>query len=183
MSDPNHSHPSNPYQVPPQTLSQAPAAPFQGSPPPPQSPLVIAPFQPIAGLGKAAMILLVLGALVDLLSLGSSAMQWALLNQIKNGGEITEAAAQANDVREMLIGLVTLLVYLVTAIVFLVWFHRAYKNLPALGGRNLATTPGWATGSFFIPILNLFRPYQAVAEIWKTVAPPGRPQTIVIGSW
>ena len=28
-------------------------------------------------------------------------------------------------------------------------------------------TPGWCVGWFFVPIMNIFKPYQAIAELWK----------------
>ncbi|HEX6850502.1 MAG TPA: DUF4328 domain-containing protein [Candidatus Polarisedimenticolaceae bacterium] len=51
-------------------------------------------------------------------------------------------------------------------VAFCMWFHRVYANLPALGHATPRFTPGWAVGYFFIPILNLFRPYQAAREAW-----------------
>ena len=60
-------------------------------------------------------------------------------------------------------------------VVFLIlfgkWIHRAYRNLPALGAREPRLSPEWAVGSFFVPFLNLFRPYQVISEIWKASDP------------
>jgi hypothetical protein len=36
---------------------------------------------------------------------------------------------------------------------------------------GLKYSPGWAVGSFFVPILNIFRPYQIAQEIWKASDP------------
>ena len=62
-------------------------------------------------------------------------------------------------------------VYIFTGVVFFIWIYRVYGNLPALGARYLRFTPGWAVGWFFIPFMNLFRPYQVVQEIWKASNP------------
>ena len=56
-------------------------------------------------------------------------------------------------------------VLVATAILFLVWLHRAYKNLRASGVKT-EMPPGWAVGSWFIPFLNLVQPYQAMKELW-----------------
>ena len=56
---------------------------------------------------------------------------------------------------------------------FLFWFHRVQKNLPALGGRELKYTPGWAVGGFFVPFLNLVRPIQVMREVWHGSDPSG----------
>jgi len=51
------------------------------------------------------------------------------------------------------------------------WIHRAHRNLPSLGAEGLKYSPAWAVGGFFIPIWNLFRPYQVTQEIWKASDP------------
>jgi hypothetical protein len=48
---------------------------------------------------------------------------------------------------------------------FLRWFRRAYANLERVG-ENIAYSEGWAVGAWFVPFLNLWRPYQIMKEIW-----------------
>lgn len=98
-------------------------------------------------------------------ALWSGYLQLDLLNRIKHGLSVTQAEAMANDNREAIVALVGLGLIVLTAIVFLTWIYRAYKNLGALGAHNLEFTPGWAVGWFFIPIMNLVRPYQIAQEI------------------
>jgi hypothetical protein len=57
---------------------------------------------------------------------------------------------------------------------FLMWIHRSHRNLSAFGAQGLTFTPGWAVGWWFIPIFNLFRPFQIVREIWQA-SDPGMP--------
>ena len=78
----------------------------------------------------------------------------------------------AGDIREALTGLIQVVALIGAAIAFSMWIHRAYRNLPALGATaGLSYTPAWAVGYFYIPILNLFRPYQATKEIWRASDP------------
>jgi hypothetical protein len=56
-------------------------------------------------------------------------------------------------------------------IIFMIWFYRSHKNLQAYNSMGLKYSPGWAVGSFFVPILNLFRPYQIAQEIWTASDP------------
>jgi hypothetical protein len=65
---------------------------------------------------------------------------------------------------------------IVAFIAYYMWKHRAYRNLRALGARHLEFTPGWVVGYYFIPILNLFRPYLAMKEIWLKSDPLGAPK-------
>jgi len=50
-------------------------------------------------------------------------------------------------------------------ILFLVWVYRAASNLRALGRTGMTFSPGWCVGCFFVPVVGLFTPYKAVAEI------------------
>ena len=52
------------------------------------------------------------------------------------------------------------------------WIYRANLNALRLGGEGLRYSPGWAIGWFFIPVLNLWKPYQAFKEIWLASANP-----------
>lgn len=63
------------------------------------------------------------------------------------------------------------LAWLVTALLFLLWLHRVYGNLRALGATRLRFSPGWAVGTFFVPGVNLVWPFLVVREIWTASAP------------
>lgn len=67
--------------------------------------------------------------------------------------------------------LLQLPVYILGIVFFLKWQHRAYKNLAVLSHSTLDTTPGWAVGYWFIPIVNLFKPYLTIREIWRKSDP------------
>jgi Domain of unknown function (DUF4328) len=69
------------------------------------------------------------------------------------------------------VSIFTLITLIVTVIVFLIWQHRAYNNLPPLGVPRPDFSSGWVIGSWFVPFLNLFRPYQIVKYIWDKSDP------------
>jgi Domain of unknown function (DUF4328) len=59
-------------------------------------------------------------------------------------------------------------VSLVFAVVFFsIFIHRAASNVRALGRYGMEYTPGWCVGWFFVPFANLYRPYRAVAEVFR----------------
>jgi hypothetical protein len=133
--------------------------------------------------------LLVATVMVDLLSVVSTSLEIDLLERAIAGETITDAEADANDVRQGLIALLRTAMFIGTVIVFLLWSHRAHRNLPALGAANLRFKPRDAVIYFFIPIMNLFRPYQVMKEIWYASHPTaelpknGRPSIAVLGWW
>lgn len=55
--------------------------------------------------------------------------------------------------------------------VFITWFHRAYRNLPRLGPVRPRHGSGWAIGTWFVPVLNLVRPYGMTWELWTAGDP------------
>jgi hypothetical protein len=116
-------------------------------------------------------VLLLIVIVVDILAVIFDFMQIQLLSRVQAGVTISEAEAIANDSRQAIIGSIYFVVFVITAISFCFWIHRAHCNLPALGARGLKYSPAWAVGGFFVPILSLFRPYQVTREIWKASDP------------
>lgn len=45
------------------------------------------------------------------------------------------------------------------------WIYRVSANAHALSSE-MEISPGWAVGWYFVPIANLFKPYQAMKEVW-----------------
>lgn len=70
-----------------------------------------------------------------------------------------------------LVSLVLLPAFIFTVITFLIWLHRVYTNLPAIGSDQMEFTPGWAVGWWFIPFANLVKPFQAVRTAWSESDP------------
>jgi hypothetical protein len=55
-------------------------------------------------------------------------------------------------------------------IVFLTWFYRARQNAGYLDWPQ-RRSPGWAVGSWIVPIGFLWFPYQIMADIWRAGLP------------
>lgn len=124
-------------------------------------------FRSVSGLRRWVVILLALGVLIDCAAVVSSLAERDLLGRLES---VTDAEADQNDSRQLAIGVAQIATLLVTAIIFLIWFHRAYKNLLAFG-TELPHGTGWAVGAWFIPILNLFRPKGIADAIWQASDP------------
>ncbi|HEV2754155.1 MAG TPA: DUF4328 domain-containing protein [Actinomycetota bacterium] len=120
---------------------------------------------------KAAIALLAANVVLDLAAVVTDMQMVGLVNRAQAGELVTFEEADALDVRMARIGLLQLVGVLIAAIPFLVWFRRAYRNLGALGVRLLRFKPGWAVGSWFVPILGLFRPKAIANDIWRATDP------------
>jgi hypothetical protein len=69
------------------------------------------------------------------------------------------------------LGPISNMVLLAVVVLFFCWVYRAAANSRALGAHT-TISPGWAVGWYFIPIANLWKPYEAMREIWKTSSSP-----------
>ena len=115
---------------------------------------------------KNAIVLIWVVLAVEMLVLISDYFQYELLQTAAKGGEITAEAAAANDARVTLFAVVYMIAYAVSAVTFIMWFRRAYANLHQMVG-GLSQTEGWAAGSWFVPIVCLYRPYQIMKELYQ----------------
>lgn len=57
-------------------------------------------------------------------------------------------------------------------ILMLFWTFQAHRNLAALGA-DVVRFSSWTVLWWFVPIMQLFRPYQLVSEIWRSSDPAG----------
>ena len=111
--------------------------------------------------------LVIAGLVVKLVAIGSAWAQHEMLIGVQHGAALTTAEASANDARERLIGRLSLLLFIGSGICWLMWQHRAYANLRLIGSGDTEYTPGWSVGYWFIPLVNLLRPYQITSEIYR----------------
>lgn len=115
---------------------------------------------------RLIIVLWIFTALKALTSI-SDISQYFLLKRIETGN-FGMAEVNSNDTRQSIIALVMLLIYVGVIIVFIQWFRRAYYNLHQVS-NNLSHSEGWAAGAWFVPIMNLGRPFNIMREM-MTVA-------------
>lgn len=63
--------------------------------------------------------------------------------------------------------LINFVIYVGSVIAVGMWIYRAHANLHQAGIPGLEFSPGWAVGWYFIPIAFLFKPFQAMRELWN----------------
>ena len=136
-------------------------------------------------------ILLSANAMFDVIQVGFESLQLFLIYSQPETAAVALSDSDA-DISEMPSGglqlavllhsvvaaIFNLLVFIATIIVFLIWEHRANSNLRPLGVPRPEYSSRWAVGSWFVPILTLWVPFQIVRYIWRksdpdTVNPDG----------
>jgi hypothetical protein len=122
--------------------------------------------KPNAQRAKNAITLIWIVLVLEIVSLISGYFQFNLLRGVSNGAEISMETAAANDKREQIVAIIYMIVFIFSAVTFIQWFRRAYFNLHQKV-NYLSQTEGWAAGSWFVPVLHLYRPYQIMKELYQ----------------
>ena len=69
---------------------------------------------------------------------------------------------------------------------FLIWFARAYGNLPTISPGKTQSRTSVATLMWFVPFLSLVRPFGYLKEMWTRTDRIGakpKPPTVIFGYW
>lgn len=72
----------------------------------------------------------------------------------------------AADTGTLILSSVFVVVMVGTFAVNGIWIYRATTNANAIRPSSNQISAGWAVGWFFVPIFNLFKPYQSLAQTW-----------------
>jgi len=135
--------------------------------------------------------MVIIASASGVLVLISNILQLTLLQSAQSGSNVTQQDIAMNDIRVYAVGIIYLLAHIVSGIFFIRWFRRAYFNLH-LVAKSLTHSEGWAAGAWFVPILNLFRPYEIMKELYqetdiylskKKVSPKVNLSTNVVSLW
>jgi hypothetical protein len=145
--------------------------------------------EPVSGLATATTVLLALTGLANLaFGIVSFVRQPLVAVTRTDTFTETELIRQGGGIQAM--SALASLLTLGTIITWLVWQHRAQRNLWAIGVPGLRFTPGWAVGWWFIPFANLVQPLRAMKELWLASGPDttglewrGRPTPPLLPLW
>ncbi|HEV7679328.1 MAG TPA: DUF4328 domain-containing protein [Candidatus Dormibacteraeota bacterium] len=136
---------------------------------------------------------LALSGVATLVALISEVGRLSIVNKLMSGESVTPDDATASDNLVRVGAIADVAMFVVCAAVFLAWLARIVANNHALGARVLRFSPRGAVGWWFVPFVNLVRPFQIVAESWRA-ADPRTPESLpdqrtsmrlpaLIGAW
>ena len=122
--------------------------------------------RPSQGLATAVVVLLSVQAAV----LGVRAL--VLLNRIRVAGMIdrhewvSQATADRADGWVRGASGLWLVLFVFTIVMWCVWQHRSHQAARELV-KGMELSAAWAVGCWFVPIVNYFKPFQAMRELWR----------------
>ena len=142
--------------------------------------------RPSQGLATAVVVLLSVQAAV----LGVRAL--VFLNRIRVAGMIdrhewvSQATADRADRWVRGASGLWLVLFVITIVVWCVWQHRSHQAARELV-KGMELSAAWAVGCWFVPIVNYFKPFQAMRELWRasegTPTWHGRSTWPLLGWW
>ena len=146
-------------------------------------PTRVRPLLRVRSLGTAVQCSLGVVIAVTVFSAWSTWNRRSFLVDVREGRDrITPASADEVDSLVQAAGILALLLLVVTAVLWVIWFQRAYKNVSTVHDVEHGT--GWAIGAWFVPFLNLVRPFQMAREIVvETPSPRLTKAPALLGWW
>ncbi|MEU5977132.1 DUF4328 domain-containing protein [Streptomyces sp. NPDC047315] len=157
----------NPYPAGPTPYTAGPT-PYPAAPPVgmPYAPVPQAVKVPV-GLSYAVMALLGGVIAADLFSIGAAVNVSTLMSDVEQSPfSVGADELDRADGFMALAGVLQVVAYLATAVVFIIWFFKARTNADAFAPDLPRMQRGWAIGGWFIPFANLVIPRKVAGDIW-----------------
>lgn len=81
--------------------------------------------------------------------------------------ENIDAILSETQVFEDALSFTILILLLVNVFIWCRLYYRAARNLHLIDAAGMVTTPFWSVGTYFIPIVSLWKPLGAMRQIWR----------------
>lgn len=154
-----------------------PENPYQGCAAPPESYDLAPddePVEPFVSAAPRAALLMLLFALLSIVSVllaGVNLIDLQLLHRERLGLWVSMEGWELLGLIGRMLARTYVLLIVLTSVAYLMWLHRAYRNLPALGARGLKHSPRSAVLWWVCPVAHIFMPYLVVSEVWRASNP------------
>ena len=132
---------------------------------------LLPPFVPTRRSARVVGALFMVSAAISWVAVGYDFSEIRLALTETAGRSVHMATRIAYDTIGSALWAAQILSLMATGAMFLVWLHRVRVNVRALGMRRLVYRREWTVLGFLVPLLNAFRPYQVVREIWQASDP------------
>ncbi len=127
-------------------------------------------------LTKITVILIWVQIIIACIALLLDVFEYDILIKAQDGMYISEneflADTNLNEKWQELITNIDLFAFFVTGLFVLSWIYITSRNNWKIGALGLKFLPIGSVIFYFVPIFNLYKPYQAMLEIWKSSKNP-----------
>ncbi|TDN87724.1 DUF4328 domain-containing protein [Microbacterium sp. BK668] len=133
--------------------------------PPGQQPRPPVTTDRLVKLATATQILLVACAAASIATIAVETFGIGAVTGLSNGDQQALSLLGTYDQLLPVVTILSAVTLIATGIVWVLWQYRAATHLRGQTRRS----PGWHVGSWFIPIVALWFPYQNVSDLWRAV--------------
>lgn len=121
--------------------------------------------KPNARRGKIAYYLQIAMLIFSVCSIFFDYIEYAYLDHHLNGSSLIFHNIDASEDISFIFSILHFCIGIVSIVYLLMWFRRAYYNLEVLQTTTQYSN-SWAVWGWLVPILNLYRPYRMMTEIY-----------------
>jgi hypothetical protein len=141
------------------------------------------PYRPLEGRLLAVKVVFWLIAGIWLLAIVNGLFELPLASRWADGEAIPASDYVARDNRSRLIGWTQWAGWAAGTVAFILWLYRAYQNVDAVAPGQRRYGYGWSIASWFVPVLNLWRPKQIANDVWRAGGHPLEPPFLLLAWW
>lgn len=123
-------------------------------------------YRSAVGLAKAITIIMGLDVIAEVCGDVNAFVTISVMQRTIAEGTSPQAELLGIGLRSGAIGLFSGLLLITAGVLFCFFMPRANRNATSFGSL-MTISPGWTVGWWFVPIANLWMPYQAMKEIWQ----------------
>lgn len=141
------------------------------------------------GLSLATQILMGISGLLALVGIGVGSYGYSVSRTLLDGGGTIQQENLATGVVALTLGAI-LLVNVVTAVLFIIWFFKSAQLSDILTPGRQSLSSGWAIAGWFVPLAYFVLPRIVMGGVWRASEPLSeapqllrRPRTLLVTAW
>lgn len=129
----------------------------------------------IAKLATTTQVLLIACGVVSVATIGVETFGISSVTGFLDGNQAAVDLINAYDQAVLVTSILSAVLLVATGVLWAIWQYRVAKQV-AGGTRR---SPGWHAGSWFIPIVSFWFPYENISDLWRAVGRSRPPWQIV----
>lgn len=129
----------------------------------------------IAKLATAVQVLLIVSGALSVVTIGVELFGIAATTEFLSGRTSSVDMLDAYDLISRVVAIVWTLVFIAAGVLWVIWQYRVAKQVVG----HVRRSPGWHAGSWFIPVVSLWFPYQNISDLWRAIGRT-RPSWLIV---
>ena len=119
----------------------------------------------IAKLATATQVLLIVCGVMSVATIGIETFGISAVTGYLNGDNSAIDMISMYDQSTVVVTILASVSLVATGVLWVIWQYRAAKQVTGRTRRSA----GWHAGSWFVPIISLWFPYQNISDLWRAV--------------